>query len=578
MFDRDRTGALQRSVSRRRLVGRALAGGAGLAALAAVSCGRDTATRAGGYTAAPGAAATSTLPPAEAPHHGGIWRTTGNPPSGIQDPHYAVTTALPQMFGDPLLQMGNATRKLEPWVIEKWEQPDNLTLILKVRPGVKFFNVPPANGRVAEARDVVYMIKSMTGAQYPDAKIPFPRKDLYMGAKDPVAVDKATVRFDFTTPRSDIFFSLAEDRVALIPEGLREYFGGFDSLQVARTERLVGTGPFLPERIDNDAGNTWKRNPDYWNQPLPYLDGAQSTVVRDIQAWVTALIAGQNHYVERVTPELVTVAKRGLPDVQVVTHASNSFRRVSFNTRVKPFDDVRVRRALALLFDKPAFSAAIFGREYWKYPGPMPFLFPEALPQEELAKMPGFRSPTDADIKEARALLDAAGYGTGFTAEISAAVDIPGTPAFKQVAEHLKEQVEKYIPGARLNIEGITYTAVLAKITKPGGWQMATISAFPEISPVNNMAVFYHSKGSRNTSGLQDPKMDQLIMDAFAEFDEAKRTAILREAQKEAIATMPDIWTHTGLSISLLRPEVRGLDLGGTFDAIHSVRFAWLKA
>ncbi len=564
------------SFSRRRMVCGALAGGAGLAALAAVGCGGGSTTT----TTAPPQGAATTVPTTvtEQPRQGGTWRTTGNPPTGIQDPHYATTTGFPMLFGDPLLQMGNQTRKLVAWVTERWEQPDKTTLILKVRPGVKFFNMPPANARAVEARDIVYMIKSMTGVQYPDAKIPFPRKDLYAGAKEPVAVDTSTVRIDFTTPRSDILYSLAEDRVAVIPEGLREHFGGFDSLQVARAERLVGTGPFIPEKIDNDAGNTWKRNPDYWNKPLPYLDGAQSTVVGDIQSWVTALIAGQNHYVERVTPELVDIAKRGLSDVQVATHASNSFRRVSFNTRAKPFDDVRVRRAIALLFDKPAFSAAIFGKEYWKYPGPMPFLFPEALPQDELAKLPGFRSPTTEDITEAKALLNAAGYGSGFTAEISAAIDIPGTPAFKQVAEHLKEQVEKNIPGAKLNIDGITYTAVLAKIAKPDGWQMGTISAFPEISPVNNMSVFYFSKGGRNNSGLQNPKMDQLITDAFTEFDETKRTTLLRDAQKEAIATMPDIWTHTGLNITLMRPEVRGLDLGGTFDANHSVRFAWLKA
>jgi ABC-type transport system substrate-binding protein len=481
-------------------------------------------------------------------------------------------------FGDPLLQMGNATRKLVANVIEKWEQPDKTTLVLKVRPGVKFFNMAPANGRELEAKDIVYTIRSMTGSLYPDAKIPFPRKSLFEGASDPVVVDKSTVRMQFSTPRSDILYSLAEDRIAVLPEGLREHFGGFDSLQVARAERLVGTGPFIAEKIDNDTGNTWRRNPDYWNKPFPYLETAQSVVVRDIQSWVAALIAGQNHYVERVTPELVDVAKRGLGDVQVATHASNSFRRVSFNTRTATFKDVRVRKAIGLMFDKPGFSAAIFGKEYWKYPGPMPFLFPESLTQEELAKMPLFRSPTAEDITEAKALLNAAGLGSGFTTSISAAQDIPGTPAFKQVGEHLKEQVEKNLPGVKVNIDGITYTQVLAKIAKPDGWDMATISAFPEISPVNNMAVFYHSKGGRNNSGLVNPKMDALIQSAFEELDEAKRTQLLRDAQVEAIATVPDIWTHTGLSITIMRPEVRGLDLGGTFDAHHSVRYAWLKA
>jgi glutathione transport system substrate-binding protein len=573
------TRSVGRPFGRRRLLAGAAAG-AGALALMAAGCGDDDnggkpATAAASRSA--GAPTTVPKTPTETPRVGGTWRVTGAPATGqTADPHFAVTAQGTKYYADPLLQMGNASRQISGSLIEKWEQPDQNTLIMHVRPGVKFFNKPPANGRAAEAKDVVYQIRSMTGSLYPDSKIPFPRKDLFTGAKDPVAVDPATVRMEFTSPRSDILYSLAEDRVGLVPEGLREFFGGSDSLSGLKVEHLVGTGPFIPDSVDTDGTATYKKNPDYWNKPYPYLDGLSFAPLKDISAWVTAMIAGQNDYVERVDPTLVDIAKKGLPDTQVAAHASNSFRRVSFNTRIKPYDDPRVRHAINLIFDKPAFSSVIFGKDYWRYPGPMPFLFPEALPQDQLAAMPGFRSPTPEDINNAKQLLSAAGVGNGFTTTISAAVDIQGTPAFKQVAEHLQAQAQKYLPGVTINIDGITYTQVLAKIAKPDGWEMATISAFPEISPVNNMSVFYFSKGGRNNSGLVNPKMDTLINNAFAEIDVNKRAQILRDAQMEAIDTQPDIWTHTGLNITIMRPEVRGLDLGGTFDADHTVRFAWL--
>jgi peptide/nickel transport system substrate-binding protein len=514
----------------------------------------------------------------EQPRTGGTWKSMTGVPTGVQDPGFATTgPAAGPEFSDRLLEMNNATRKLSPSVVEKWEQPDKLTLILKLRAGVKFFNVPPANGRELEARDVVYDLRSATGSLYPDAKVPFPRKNLFDGAKDPVAVDKSTVRFDFTTPRSDIFYSFADDRIALVPEGVREYFGSFDSLYTNRIERLVGTGPFLPEKID-DLGESWTRNPDYWNKPYPYLDKVQIAYINDNQQWITGIITGQNEYAERVELPLIDIAKRGLSSVQVVTHAAPSFLRIAYNTRIAPYNDFRVRKALFLLFDKPNFSSVIFGKDFWKYPGPMPYLYPEALSQETLAPMPGFRSPTDADIKDARDLLAAAGLGSGFTGTIATATDIGGQSAFKQQGEHLKEQVEKYIPGSNVTIDGKIYTAILTQMSRPDGWQMGTTGALPEMSPVSHISVFFGSNGSRNYGGLSNPKMDKLVQDALQEFDETKRTQILRDAQNEATATLPVLWTHAGLHNTILRPEVRGVDLGGTFSITHSLRFAWLKA
>ena len=130
--------------------------------------------------------------------------------------NYAITP----FMGDDLLKIGNASREITPAVIGSWEQPDNTTLVLKVRPGVKFFDMPPANGREVEARDVVYMLRSITGALYPDAGVPFPRAGLYQGMVDPpFAIDESTVQLEFARPKSDIFNGMAEQRVCITPEG-----------------------------------------------------------------------------------------------------------------------------------------------------------------------------------------------------------------------------------------------------------------------------------------------------------------------------------------------------------------------
>src|SRR5262249_54755839 len=96
--------------------------------------------------------------------------------------------------------------------------------------------------------------------------------------------------------------------------------------------------------------------------------------------------------------------------------------RLAFNTTRKPLDDVRVRRALALVVDHKRIGENLVGswdgKALWKYPGPLPWVFPEALPQEELAKLQLFQGPTPQNVAEARQLLKDAGYEQGFGVEL----------------------------------------------------------------------------------------------------------------------------------------------------------------
>lgn len=560
-------------ISRRRLVGSAAAFG-GLAAVGGLAaCGDDDDDSKGGDPTKP---AGGSSPAAAQPRQGGTFRITNTGATGIQDPQFGnVPTYVNAWFGDPFLKLTNKDRKLSPGVIEKWEQPDKNTLILKVRPGVKFFNMAPANGRALEAKDIVYTIRSMTGSLYPDSKIPFPRKSLLTGAKEPVLVDPSTVRIETTSPRSTLLLSLAESRNAVLPEGLREHFGGVDSLFAPRPERLVGTGPYIAKAIDPKGEAIWERNPDYWDKPYPYFEKVQYQTLPDGAAQVSAVITGQASMLPFVTPADAETIKRGLPNVQLPTFPLNGFYHIGFNTRNKPLNDPRVRKALAMMFDKPGFSRAIVGKDF--VPGPLPWVYAEALSQDELRGVAGLRSPSAADIADAKKLLEAAGAGS-FSLNHSAAVDIGGISAFKAVAEHFKEQVEKNLPGIKVNIEPTTYTGMLALIPKPDAWDTYAGGWSQEMTPTQMLDVAL-SKGGRNFTGWANATLDKFLDDAFAEFDEAKRTEILRSAQRFVIKDeWPIFPTHQGAGVIAVRPEVENLDVGGVGFHEHWVRYANAKA
>src|SRR5262249_51374661 len=114
------------------------------------------------------------------------------------------------------------------------------------------------------------------------------------------------------------------------------------------------------------------------------------------------------------------------------------------NEAAKPFDDIRVRRAIHLILDRDAMLAAKYGaRENGVYAAPMPVVLePFALTEAELSKLPGYRQPKAEDIAEAKKLMAAAGFANGF--KIGA-----------KTADQYLPDIEPFIPDLKkhLNIE-----------------------------------------------------------------------------------------------------------------------------
>ncbi|MBM2826189.1 MAG: peptide transporter substrate-binding protein [Dehalococcoidia bacterium] len=271
--------------------------------------------------------------------------------------------------------------------IESWEySKDGLDLTLHVRKGVKFHNKPPVNGREMEAKDVVYSLKTITGQLYPDLPtVRFPRRANLEEMVDAVALDKYTVKVTLSKRSSTFLAGLAEYRSAMIlPEGLREQFGGMETLAVPSVERYISAGPFLLTKFVQQTEAKYDRNPDYWKQGQPYLDGVHLIWIPDRSTEMAAFIAGRIDTITLQDNEERDFILGARKNAEVQNYAPPScWYRVAFNTTKKPFDDVRVRKAIALAIDHPELGKAMSGewqgKPLWKYPGPLPWVFPEAL-------------------------------------------------------------------------------------------------------------------------------------------------------------------------------------------------------
>ena len=183
-------------------------------------------------------------------------------------------------------------------------------------------------------------------------------------------------------------------------------------------KNIMGTGPFT--YVEYVAGSQWvgKKNPNYFLKGRPYLDGYKAVIVRDTAPRVAAVRSGQaliefRGFNPAARDDIVKTAGNQVA-VQESPWVCNL--TVTLNNEKKPFDDVRVRRALTLAIDRWGASKALSQISVMKYVGGLLRPGSEfAIPESELVKLAGFGKNIEGSRKEARRLLKEAGVPEGFS-------------------------------------------------------------------------------------------------------------------------------------------------------------------
>jgi peptide/nickel transport system substrate-binding protein len=123
----------------------------------------------------------------------------------------------------------------------------------------------------------------------------------------------------------------------------------------------VGTGPFELVEWRRDDRMELKRNDNYWQQGLPYLDGITFRPLPDEDARLASLISGDMDVIQTLRQHIVA-RLRGLSDIHLYEQIGNSSGSAIFNAQVPPVDDYRVRQALAWALDPEALVEVLGGR------------------------------------------------------------------------------------------------------------------------------------------------------------------------------------------------------------------------
>jgi peptide/nickel transport system substrate-binding protein len=513
----------------RRLRRRRLLRGAAIAAMGvAVGCGGNTAapvapTPAANATASTANPAATPTAAALRPKQGGTFRWASTSKWAHLDPHQSSSSpnfgqgaglGYSRLLKFKLLGVPMPSTVPIPDLAESWDQPDDLTYIFKLRKGVKFHNLPPVNGREFVAEDVVYSFNRQTTRGFPNA-------DFLAGMAKLEAVDKYTVKITLDVPAADFSIGVAAPQSLIVAREAVELNGDL------KQGPTIGTGAFVLKSADQNKGEVFVRNPDYFLPGFPHIDELDRIVTGEDVAVLQALKSKE-------TDGGIALGKPQAEEVvafrkdATILKARGAGSGVEFALKLDrpPLNDLRVRKAIYMAVDRQQIIDTVYGGDGWFTVG---VTLPQAdwnLPEEELKKA------YKRDVEGARRLMREAGQEAGFDLVLSTTTILLNN----MVAESELVQQQLKDIGVRVTIKATDHTTFTTAVQGRGEYEAYLGTALSTPSADVGLFTRWHSKGGRNTMKISDPQLDQMIeKQTTLGRNPEQRKALLQDIQRRIL-------------------------------------------
>jgi peptide/nickel transport system substrate-binding protein len=479
--------------------------------------------------ATPAAAAQATVTGTQ-PQRGGTLITARSVQIPSLDPQLEATEGrvrLSVLLYNGLVRMDDQS-KIVPDLAASWDTPDPTTYIFTLRQGVKWHN-----GRELVADDVKYTLDRLL-----DEKVGSAGRAEFTPIKSVETPDKYTVKITTSAPFAALLTSLAGKYGAIVPQEAIKQYGDLK-------KNVVGTGPFMLEEWVPQSHAKLKRNPSYFREGLPYLDGIEWQIVPDESNIVAGLRGATIHHSAIEDRTLATVLKAE-PNLTVSTLPTLATDSVWMNTTVAPLGVTQVRQAISLAIDRPAIiQAAVAG--YGVLSGPMPpssTLY--ALPASELQQLYA------RDVAKAKSLLKDGGFPNGFKLDLWTISGYSALAAAAQViAANLKEV------GIDAQIQTVESGVWITKFT--GGQFPASMNTGGGLLDPDIWFRYMHSApAGKDWQNLKDPALDVLLEKGRTTIDPSQRSEIYKEFQRTAITKGSIIILYAPVAVDVTQNTVKG--------------------
>ncbi|CAJ95515.1 ABC transporter substrate-binding protein [Cupriavidus necator] len=437
---------------------------------------------------------------------------------------------------------------------ESWKWLDPQTLEVRLRKGVRF----PAKPGVMEERELVAddVVFSYTRQAESAKKIP-----TYFDHLAKVeAKDKHTVLFRFSKYNAEWDYRFGWG-----------YYSGIMPKEVATAgagnwKHVNGSGPFQLTQFVQGNASTYTRNALYWDTEkvgskdfkLPFVDKMVLRTIKDEATRNTMLRTGKLDVMEGIRWTSVEELKKSAPQLQWSRWLSFTGQYLAMRVDTKPFNDIRVRRALNMAVNKQEIVKQYYGgnAELFAYPQHPDY---EGY-FEPLSAMPeNVKELFTYNPDKARKLLAEAGYPKGFKFKVQVCACAPDHMELLPLIAAYLEQVN-----VRIEIQPMEYGAFLSAMTtrtNAPGYMMAN----GHTNPTTTIRKSFVPGQVWNAAQWGNDAYTKRVEAAFELRDLGKRQEALRGLTRDILAEAPYIWLPTPYMYTAWWPWVR--NYGGELRA-----------
>lgn len=425
---------------------------------------------------------------------------------------------------DQLVRPTKDGKALEPGLAEKWTvAPDGKEYVFTLR-DAKF-----SNGDPVTADDVIASLKRAAGEKSDWGRF-------FRPITGYEAVDAKIIRMTLDTPFTPMLNNLAMFSASIMPAKLVDQPGFF--------ENPVGSGPFKLKEWRKGEAIVLEKNPNYWQAGKPSVDAAEIQVIAEDNARVLKLQAGEIDAILNVPYNQVAQLKA---NSELKADVADVFRvdMVQLNTKVKPFDDQRVRQALNYAVNKDALIRGV--------------LFGNGVPATSSIPIMAYHNealePYPQDLEKAKALLAEAGMADGFKTSML----VPsGNVTARQVATVLQSDLGKI--GVQVQLQTIEGSSQFST-TKAGNYEMSLSYATSDTIDPDQLIGFTAINPERANAfhtEWKDERVNELYLQERQTLDGPEREKQFQEMERRIHDGAPFIFLYLPQATYATRANVEG--------------------
>ena len=492
--------------------------------------------------------------PALAQKSGGVLKIQhmDSPPSASIHEEATVSVAVPFMSLYNNLVMfdqhvaKNSLDSVVPDLATKWAWTDNNTkLVFTVREGVKWHD-----GKPFSAKDVACTFDLLLGGESEAKLRRNPRSSWWTNVEKVTADSDTQATFHLKAPQPSLLALLASGYTPIYPCHVPP-----DQMR----RRPVGTGPFKLAEFKMNEGIKLTRNADYWKKGLPYLDGIEFTIMPDRGTRMLAFIAGKFDmtFPTDVSVPLLKNIRNDAPKALCTMRESGVSVNLIINREAPPFDNPKIRRALALTLDRKAFIDILSEGED-KMAGIM--LPPPnggwGMTPEMMKDLAGYGDVAQAR-EEAKRLMQEAGYRPDKRLKIK--VSTRNIAPFKDPAVILIDQLKQvYVDGELEIIDTAVYYNRVFKKDYVVALNLSGVAVDdPDVALFEN----YGCGSLRNYNNYCDAEMTKLFQAQSRELDPKKRQQMVWDIDHKLQAEIARPIIFYGRAAGCWQPQVKNVTL-----------------